>query len=591
MTDKPSFFAELKRRNVLRAATLYAAGAWLLVQIITQVGPVFDLPASTQRWAIVALAIGSPFAMLLSWFYELTPGGFKRDSEVEQSESIERSTGKALDRWIITVLTLAVVLLLTDRLVLHKTPETAATPVVARGKSIAVLPFLDLSEKKDQEYFGDGMSDELLSTLGKIRGLRVAARTTSFAFKGEKIDVREIGRRIDVATVLEGSVERDGNRVRIRAELVDVAMGNIIWNDSYDREVGDLFAVQDEIAGHIVDALKIRLAIAIPTRRPIDTEAYDLYMQGMFYSNKSTEADLRNGLDLFERSLRKDPNNAKAWSGIAKVWLWLADAYVKPLDAYPASKAAALKALALDPDDVDAHVYLSESMRVLDRNVVGAEAQLRKALQIDPDSGPAHMFLALLLSVQGDRAGGMDQIALALKAEPRSAIISRFAGLVYLANNRYDDAINEAKRLHGLDPSFQYLGSLLADTYREQGRYAEAIVEYRKAEAMTGVPDQGLAITYARMGRIGDARRILGQLEALSEHGYFPADEIAAIHVALGQKNEAFKWLQRALDEHSAPLHGVAVAPEFRALRGDPRFAVLLARLGLDPKRVLAASP
>src|SRR6184192_863717 len=262
-------------------------------------------------------------------------------------------------------------------------------------KSIAVLPFLDLSQAKDQEYFCDGMSEEILDALAKIDGLRVVARTSSFAFKGKNPDVSDLGKKLNVENVVEGSVRRDGNRVRISAQLINARNGLQLWSETYERELQGVFALQDEIARAIVDALKIKLAVLLPAREQHNTEAYDLYLQGLYFSNKGSEEALRRALSFFQRAVEKDPTFARAWTGIAKVWYFLADVYVKPLEAYPISKEAALKALALDEKDAEAHCYLSEAKRVLDWDLAGADAELKRALQLDLNSAPAHLFSGL----------------------------------------------------------------------------------------------------------------------------------------------------------------------------------------------------
>ena len=246
-------------------------------------------------------------------------------------------------------------------------------------KSIAVLPFSDLSQAKDQEYFCDGISEEILDALAKVDGLRVVGRTSSFSFKGKNANASEIGKKLNVANVLEGSLRREGNRVRITTELIDARNGFRIWSETYERELQGVFALQDEITRAIVEALKIKLAVSLPVREERNTEAYDLYLQGLFFSNKSSEADLRRALSFFQGALEKDPTFSRAWTGIAKVWYFLADVYVKPLEAYPASKEAALKAIALDEKDAEAHCYLSEAKRVLDWDLAGADAELTRA--------------------------------------------------------------------------------------------------------------------------------------------------------------------------------------------------------------------
>jgi serine/threonine-protein kinase len=455
-------------------------------------------------------------------------------------------------------------------------------------KSIAVLPFLDLSEAKDQEYFCDGISEEILHALAKVDSLRVVARASSFSFKGKNADVSEIGKKLNVENVLEGSVRRDRNRVRVTAELINARSGFHLWTETYDRELQGVFALQDEITRSIVDALKIKLAVSLPAHEQRNTEAYDLYLQGLYFSNKSSEEDLRRALSFFQRAVEKDPAFSRAWTGISKVWYFLADVYVKPLEAYPISKEAALKALALDEKDAEAHCYLGEAKRVLDWDLAGADAELKRALQLDPNSAPAHFFSALLPLFRGDLKEGLRLVLEAEKLDPISPITSYVVTAAYLANDRIDDAINEGQRTLQLDPNYFYLDSNLAAAYREKGDFAEAISLYNKAQEATHFPSSGLAITYARMGRQAEAREILDQLVQESEKRYVSAPSIAAVYVAFGEKEEAFRWLDRAFAEHSGILQWIAFLPEFRPLHSDARFPHLLRRIGVSHDAVLA---
>jgi len=455
-------------------------------------------------------------------------------------------------------------------------------------KSIAVLPFLDLSGGKDQEYFCDGMSEEILDSLAKIEGLRVVARTSSFSFKGKDANASEVGKKLNVANVLEGSLRREGNQIRITAELVDARNGFHLWSETYERELQGVFALQDEITRAIVDALKIQLAVSLPTREQRNTEVYDLYLQGLFFSNKSSEADLRRALRFFQGALEKDPTFSRAWTGIAKVWYFLADVYVKPLEAYPASKEAALKAIALDEKDAKAHCYLSEAKRVLDWDLAGADTELQRALQLDSNSAPAHFFLSLLPLFRGDAKEGLRLALEAEKMDPVSPIISYVATAAYLANDRVDDAISEGQRTLLLDPNYYYLDSDLAAAYREKGNFAEAIALYIKAQEATHFPSSGLAITYTRMGRQTEARNILAQLLQAREKRYVSAPVIAAVYTALGDKEEAFHWLERGFAEHSGILQWIAFLPEFRPLHSDARFPNLLRRIGASPNSILS---
>src|SRR5436189_5078643 len=455
-------------------------------------------------------------------------------------------------------------------------------------KSIAVLPFLDLSETKDQEYFCDGMSEEILEALAKVEGLRVVARTSSFSFKGKSTDVSEVGKKLNVENVLEGSLRREGNRVRITAELINTRHGFHLWTETYDRQLEDVFALQDEITRSIVDALKIKLAVSLPAHEQRNIEVYDLYLQGLYFSNKGSEEDLRRALSFFQRAVEKDPTFARAWTGIAKVWYFLADVYVKPLDAYPASKEAALKAIALDEKDAEAHCYLSESKRVLDWDLAGADAELNRALELDPNSAPAHFFLSLLPLFRGELPEGLRLVLEADKLDPVSPIISYVATAAYLANDRIDDAINEGQRTLLLDPNYFYLDSNLAAAYRDKGNFPEAIALYIKSQEATNLPSSGLAITYTRMGRQMEARNILAQILQARETRYISAPVIAAAYVAFGDKEEAFRELERAYAEHSGILQWIAFLPEFRALHSDARFPDLVRRIGASQDTILA---
>jgi eukaryotic-like serine/threonine-protein kinase len=460
-------------------------------------------------------------------------------------------------------------------------------PLERPEKSIAVLPFVDLSPAKDQEYFCDGISEEILDSLGKVGGLHVVGRTSSFSFKGNNANPSEVGKKLHVENVLEGSLRREGNRVRVTAELINARNGFHLWSETYERELQGVFALQDEITRAIVDALKVKLAVALPVHEQRNTEAYDLYLQGLFFSNKSSEEDLRRALRFFQGALEKDPTFSRAWTGIAKVWYFLADVYVKPLEAYPASREAALKAIALDEKDAEAHCYLSEAKRVLDWDLAGEDAELQRALQLDPNSAPAHLFSALLPLFRGELKEGLQFVLDAEKLDPVSPIISYVATAAYLANDRIDDAIMEGQRTLQLDPNYFYLDSDLAAAYREKGNFVEAIALYDKVQEATHFPSSGLAITYARMGRQTEARNILAQLLQAREKRYVSAPVIAAVYTALGDKEEAFRWLERAFAEHSGILQWIAFLPEFRPLHSDARFPHLLRRIGASRNSIL----
>ena len=354
-----SFFAELKRRNVLRAAAFYAASAWLLVQVATQVFPFFHIAEWVVRWIVVAAAIGFPFAMLFSWFYEWTPQGLQRESEISPNESITRQTGKRLDRWITVILALAVVLLLADKFVLHKDTETAAAPAVP-GKSIAVLPFANLSEDKGNAYFAEGIQDEILTRLAKVADLKVISRTSTQHFKSSPENLPEIAKQLGVAHILEGSVQKASDQVRVNVQLINALTDAHLWADTYDRKLTDIFAVESDIAKTIAETLQAKLtgseksSIAkVPTTNP---EAYELYLKGRFFWNKRTAADLRKAIDYFNQAIEKDPNYALAYAAVAQSWLIL-PAYGggSPRECIPPAEAAINRALELDESSSEAH--------------------------------------------------------------------------------------------------------------------------------------------------------------------------------------------------------------------------------------------
>ena len=463
------------------------------------------------------------------------------------------------------------------------TPPMPTTAVAIPEKSIAVLPFVDMSQGHDQEYFCDGISEELLDALAQVEGLRVVARTSSFAFKGKSAEVNEIAQKLNVATVLEGSLRRAGDRIRITAQLINGSTGFHLWSETYERDVKNVFAVQDEITRAIVDALKIKLAVvpAIPAVQ--NPESHDLYLQGLYFANRSDEQSLRKALGLFEQALEKDPSSSRAWTGVARVWEILADDYVKPLDAYPQAKTAAAKALALDERNPEAHCWFGVAISVLDWDVQGYEREVKRAMEIDPNSEPAHRNAAELLIIKGDYSGAAAEGEKAMRLDPLSPNAIVWALWPYALLGRLDDVQAATKRLHELDPNFAFASAVLPYTYLHLKRYDEAAAAYLKAQEITHNPFAGLAVTYVKMGRKEDARRVLNQLLEKARAGYYRGTGIAEVYAALGENDEAFQWLERAFTEHDANLLNLLQFPPLRPLYPDPRFVDLVRRLHLDP--------
>src|ERR1051325_10914550 len=362
-----TFFAELKRRKVYSVAIAYVVGGWALAQGIAQVFPVFDIPIWVVRLVVLLIVLGFPVALALSWFFDLTRYGIVRTPDREPQARIE-----------------------------------VVDPGISEEKSIAVLPFKDLSAGPERDYLGEGIAEEILTALSKVDNLRVAARRSSFWFKDRDAALGEVASKLNVDHVVEGSIRRDGNRIRVTAELTECGKGFTLWSETFEREFQGIFALQDEITCAIVDALKLKLDISPPptARNP---DAYDAYLHGVFSSDKGTEEGLRQSLVHFQGALEKDPKFARAWTGIAKAWLWLSDIYLPPIEGYGQVREAARNAIKLDQDEAGAHVYFAETKRILDWDMEGAEAEYKRAFKIDPNSTPSNYFIAAFYAARGNR--------------------------------------------------------------------------------------------------------------------------------------------------------------------------------------------
>jgi len=427
-----AFLAELKRRNVFRVGIAYAVLAWVVIQVTDTVAPVLKMPDWTLTLVVWIGIIGFPFALLFAWAFELTPEGLKRDHEVDRSSSITNVTGRKLDFVIIGLLATAVVFFVVHDYVLQgKAGDEAAAVDAASGgakgrksyDSIAVLPFVNMSNDPDQAYLSDGLAEELLNLLARINGLKVAARTSSFAFRGKEQDIRTIGDTLKVSTVLEGSVRKSGDRIRITAQLIDVANGYHLWSETFDRKLTDIFEIQDEISAAIVEALRVHLDAGLATAtRVTNMAAYDLYLQGRHLRREPGAGNTRKALDLFRQATDADPEFAAAWAAqAAAVILLREDQYrgeIPAAEAFALAQSNIERALALDPLLADA--YVSQSMLDWDRyRFDEALASIDKAIAINPNLADAHKQRAIVLQTLGrvrdakhalDTAAGLDPL-------------------------------------------------------------------------------------------------------------------------------------------------------------------------------------
>jgi TolB-like protein/Tfp pilus assembly protein PilF len=480
--NKPSFLAELKRRNVLRAGMLYAAGAWLLVQVATQVFPFFNIPNWVVRWIVIAAAIGFPFAMVLSWFYEFTPEGLKAESELATHPAMVRSTGKALDRWIIVVLSLAVVLLLANTFVLHRdaTSGSDKTAAATRDKSIAVLPFENLSSDKDNAYFAAGMQDEILTRLSKIGTLRVISRTSTLPFASHPENLPEIATKLGVANILEGSVQRVGNKVRINVQLIQANGDSHLWSDTYDRNLDDVFTVQGEVAGAIADHLGAALngdakreVAAVPTR---NGAALDAYLRGVTLTYQGfSDSDAVPALHALQQAVKADPGFAQAWAALTALdtrMIWIG------WDSSPERRAECLHALEtaerLQPDTLDTLYARAVYVATVQLDMVDARKLLEDLHTRWPND--VHTLRALSNTIRdiGDWEQADDLLQQAIRLDPLNAGIYRTIAVNKTNERRFDVALAAADRALALVPGDEETRQIQGDVYLAQGDLVRA---------------------------------------------------------------------------------------------------------------------
>jgi serine/threonine-protein kinase len=462
-----------------------------------------------------------------------------------------------------------------------------AVQTIPEEKSIAVLPFANLSADPENEYFADGMTEEIINALVKVKSLHVASRTSSFAYKGKVLDVREIGDKLGVATVLEGSVRKAGNRIRITAQLINVANGYHLWSEAYDRQLEDVFAIQDEISRAIVDALRVQLVgestrLVVPETE--DLEAYTLYLKGRFFFNRFTESDLRRSLEMYADALEMDSDYARAHAGIADTWMNLADDWLPPHEAYPKSKAAAEEALALDARLAEARTALGKVVAWYDWDFERAERELRRVIADDPSYAEAYFGLGSVLPPMGRVSEAVEAMRQAAALDPLSAGYSRWLARMLLFNEEYDEGIQLTQRTLELDQTYSRAYLDMGNAYLAQGHAERALAAYRQGQIIEGSVvsfNASTARALAAMGKQDEVRHTLTELEELSNKRYIRTEIIAAGYAAIGEIDKAYDWLDAALAARSAGLIYLAVDPAYTPLRSDPRFLPLTEEIGI----------
>jgi eukaryotic-like serine/threonine-protein kinase len=467
----------------------------------------------------------------------------------------------------------------------YRTPSEAQ-PAGPGRTSIAVLPLTNRSADPENEYFSDGMTEEIINVLGKVPGIQVASLTSSFAFKGKDVDIRQVGAKLGVGTVLEGGVRKVGNRIRVTTQLTDVQSGYTLWTETYDRQLEDVFAIQDEISRAIVEALKLQLVgqdpLVVPTTSNL--EAYTLYLRGRFLCAKFTEPDLRRAIEMFEESLTKDPGYARAHAGIADSWSRLADDWVAPGEAYPRAKAAAQRALELDPALPEALTALGRVYAWFDWRFAAAERELQRSVELNPSSAETHFVLATTLPALDRLPQAIEEMREALVSDPLSAIYGRFLGRFLVYAGEYDAAIRQSHATLELHPGYAQAQINIGSAYLGLGRAAEALEWYQRAQSQESAVrsyDAFIVRALATLGEREEAEAILERLEKEAATQYIRAESLAMGYAAVGDADRAFACLDRAVADRSAGLVFLHVDPGFAPLRGDPRYAELVRRIGL----------
>jgi TolB-like protein/Tfp pilus assembly protein PilF len=467
--------------------------------------------------------------------------------------------------------------------------ETA--PAALAKKSIAVLPFEDLSQAKNNEYLCDGISDTLINALTNIEALWVPARTSAFYFKGKPQDIREIGQKLGVENVLEGSVQVAGDNLRVTARISNVQDGRQVWSEIYNRKMADIFSIQDDIAKAIVTALKIKLLgekdAPLIKNYTENLEAYSLYLQGRNIWNKRGGSDLIKSIEYFEKAIEIDPNYALAYAGLSDAYYILGNnGFWKAELAFPKAKAAALQALKIDDRLGEAHTSLASIISDYDWNFVEAEKEFKLAIELSPGYATAHQFYAYHLSNLGQRKEAMREIKIARNLDPLSPRISANVGLFLYYERQYGQAIKELNNALEVDPNhyLTYLG--LGWAYEAMGRYEEAVRFYLRYIDLAGESknrEPSLAGCYALMGKQEEARKMLSSYIEYSKENYVPSVTVASVFSVLGDKEQAFAWLEKAVHERDPfLLMFLKTLHKFDPLRSDPRYADLLKRIGLE---------
>jgi TolB-like protein/Flp pilus assembly protein TadD len=595
-----NLFRELKRRNVHRVAGLYLAGAWLTVQIAATIFPAFGYGDFALRVAVTALAIAFVPALVFAWIFEITPDGLKRESEVHPAPAASARMGKRLDHLIIAVLAVALGYFAVDKFILAPQRDAVRTEAARQqgrsevlvesygDRSIAVLPFIDLSENKDQEFFSDGLAEEVLNLLTRIPELRVISRSSAFAFKGKDIGIPEIARQLNVAHVLEGSVRKSGDRVRVTAQLIDARSDAHLWSETWDRQLDDIFAVQEGIAAAVADRLRIELAGQAPRVRVVNPQAYALYLQARQLSRQFTPESFEQSIALYEQALALEPGYAEAWDGLARNYTNQAGYGLRPRDeGVRLAREATEKALALDADYAPAYDNLAWIARSYDGDLAAAARHIEHGLALAPADATI-LAGAAVVALNLDRLE--DAIALdehVVAEDPINPISVNNLGYHYFLAGRHDDAIATLRSASRLAPGMIGVEYWIGMALLAKGEPEAALAEIQK-ESDEGWRLLGLTTAYHALGRRQESDAAL--VDTIAKYASDSAYNIAYVLAYRGEADRAFEWLDKAMAYQDPGLSEIAVQPLFANIESDPRWPPFLRKLGKAPEQ-LAAIP
>ena len=585
------FFAELKRRRVFRVMAVYGIVGFVLLQIVDLVVPALLLPEWTYRIVALFLLLGFPVAIVLAWALEMTAEGVRRTAEAAPGELTEIIPTPASKRWPAGVLALVGMTLLLAA-VWYVGRQSAPTPdgdraVGLASASIAVLPFADMSPDKDQEYFSDGISEELLNLLAKIPGLKVAARTSSFSFKGQALEIPEIAERLNVAHVLEGSVRKAGNEVRITAQLIRADDGFRVWSQSWARSLDNIFAIQDEIASEVAEQLRITLLGTAPTVEETDPEAYALFLLARQLYRQGTVESIEQSIALYEQALEIAPDYAAPWAGLANSYITqVASAGVRPLDeGYRLAREAANRALAIDPEYAEAYSRLGRIALLYDGDLAAAARHLERALALDPTNADIISRAAILATDLGRLEEAIALGEYAVARDPVNPTGHSWLGRTYLWAGSLDQAIASLSTVLTLSRGFlsaqYYIGVVLLLKGEPEAALARMQQESSEAWRMLG-----LVMAYHALGQAAESDAALDEL--IEKHEQAWAYNIAYVLAFRGEADRAFEWLDKAVQYNDAGLSLIAVDVQFANIHDDPRWLPFLGSIGKSPEQLAA---